>query len=200
MITRRALLTALAHQERQDLLRLDVPTNEVLTSEWRGGVDAPVDPGSLWKPLAAMQLRGPSPLFECQGCWAGRRHGRIDITRALAYSCNEWFRQWGVRVEYPDSPLGYALAFADLLRRRADYPAVIAGLRLAAESGTAAALGRRYLAKTGTGSSKTHSGDGWILAAWPVDTPSQLALLRTPGVTGAQAAAFLRQRIDRERW
>lgn len=200
MITRRALLAAIVPAERSDVLRLDVHTNEVLTAEWRGGIDQTVDPGSLWKPLAAMQLRAASPVFECKGCWAGRRHGRIDITGAIAYSCNEWFRQWGIRTDAPTTPLGYALAYADLLRRRADHPAVIAGLRLAAEKGTASALGSRYLAKTGTGPSHTHSGDGWIIASWPADMPNQIALLRAPGVTGARAAQFLRKRVERERW
>jgi len=200
MITRRALLAAIAPVESGDMLRLDIHTNEVLTSEWRGGIDQTVDPGSLWKPLAAMQLRGASPVFACKGCWAGRRHGRIDITAAIAYSCNEWFRQWGVRIEAPTTPIGYALAFADLLRRRTEHAAVIAGLRLAAEKGTASALGRRYLAKTGTGPSNTHSGDGWIIASWPAEVPNQLALLRVPGVTGARAAQLLRERIERERW
>lgn len=200
MITRRALLAAIADRVRPDLLRLDIRTNAVLTAEWAGGVDEGVDPGSLWKPLAAMQLRGSSPVFECKGCWNGRRHGTIDVSRAIAYSCNEWFRQWGATIEAPTTALGYAHAFADLLRRRADHPAVIAGMRLAAEKGTASAMGSRYLAKTGTGPSKSHAGDGWIVAAWPADMPDQLALLRERGVTGARAAAALRTRIERERW
>ena len=200
MITRRALLAAIVDRDRSDLLRLNINTNEVLTSDWRNGVDEVVDPGSLWKPLAAMHLRGASPVFECNGCWAGRRHGAIDVVKAIGYSCNEWFRQWGVRAEIPNTPLGYAHSFADLLRRRTDHPAVTTGLRLAAAQGTASTLGPRYLAKTGTGPSKKYAGDGWILAAWPADTPEQLALLRAPGVTGAQAAKLLRQRIERERW
>lgn len=200
MITRRALLAAISGTDRPDLLRLDIRTNAVLTAEWAGGVDEVVDPGSLWKPLAAMQLRAASPVFECRGCWNGRRHGRIDVSRAIAYSCNEWFRQWGVTTEAPKTALGYAHAFADLLRRRADHPAVIAGMRLAAETGTASAMGSRFLAKTGTGPSAKHSGDGWIVAAWPADMPEQFALLRARGVTGARAADVLRRRIERERW
>ncbi len=200
MITRRALLAAISGTVRPDLLRLDIRTNEVLTAEWDGGVDAAIDPGSLWKPLAAMSLRGASPVFECKGCWNGRRHGKLDISRAISHSCNEWFRQWGITIEAPTSPRGYAYAFAELLRRRTDHPAVIAGLRLAAEKGTASALGARYLAKTGTGPSEKHAGDGWIVAAWPADMPVQLALLRVRGVTGGRAAEILRRRIERERW
>ncbi|MBM3754705.1 MAG: hypothetical protein FJW38_12075 [Acidobacteria bacterium] len=200
MISRRALLAAVTARERCDFLRLDLQTNEVLTEDWHGSVDESIDPGSLWKPIAAMQLRGASPFFECRGCWAGRRHGRIDVVDAIGYSCNEWFRQWGVRGEVPNSAIGYALSFAELLRRRAEHPAVIAGLRMAAALGTASALGGRYLAKTGTGPSKKHAGDGWVIAAWPADSPQQLALLRAPGVTGAQAAKLLRERVERERW
>jgi cell division protein FtsI/penicillin-binding protein 2 len=194
------MLAALSGSDRPDLLRLEIRTNAVLTAEWGGGVEAVVHPGSLWKPLAAMQLRGASPVFGCTGCWNGRRHGKIDVSWAIAYSCNEWFRQWGVAIDAPTTALGYVHAFADLMRRRADHPAVVAGMRFAAEKGTAAALGSRYLAKTGTGPSEKHAGDGWIVAAWPADMPEQVALLRARGVTGARAAELLRIRIERERW
>ena len=80
---------------------------------------------------------------------------------------------------------------AELLARRADYPLVIAGLRQAAEKGTAKALGRNYLAKTGTGPSKEHSGDGWVFAAHPADNPTRLILYRQRGVTGSLAARNL---------
>ena len=67
----------------------------------------------------------------------------------------------------------------------------MAGLRQAAGHGTAKSLGKNYLAKTGTGPSKYHAGDGWVFAAHPADNPTKLILYRQRGVTGAQAAAAL---------
>jgi hypothetical protein len=67
----------------------------------------------------------------------------------------------------------------------------MAGLRQAAEKGTAKPLGPNVLAKTGTGPSKLYSGDGWVFAATPADMPTKLVLYRQRGVTGAQAAQAL---------
>lgn len=95
-------------------------------------------------------------------------------------------------------PLQLARAYAELLARRIDYPLVIAGLRLAAEKGTAKAIGPGFLAKTGTGPSKLYAGDGWVAAAHPAAAPSRLVLYRQRGATGALAAAELARLLRRE--
>ncbi|HEU0123951.1 MAG TPA: hypothetical protein VFQ91_25695 [Bryobacteraceae bacterium] len=220
MLSRRSLLAAAvpASLPPADRLALRLPGAVVLRAEWEGGVDTSIQPGSLWKPFLAASHVGPPPRYYCDGshCWLGRKHGWLDLPGALANSCNQWFQQlyptlvfplalfpqWGLPVppddnwpEWPCTPRALANAYAELLARRADYPLVWAGLRLAAERGTARALGRGFLAKTGTGPSRRHAGDGWVAAAYPTDTPATFWLYRQRGVTGAQAAAALRREL-----
>jgi len=224
MLSRRTLLAAAFSPglppARSIVLKL--PSAEIGNADWPGNIDAPVQPGSLWKPfLAAAHSSGPSPRFHCDGsqCWLGRRHGTLDLPGALAQSCNQWFFQFAKTLTQPlptlltfglpaqstpdwtrwfCPPLQLARAYAELFARQADYPLVIAGLRRAAEQGTARPLGRHYLAKTGTGPSQHHAGDGWVLAAHPADLPSKLILYHQPGVTGAQAALALAHRLKKE--
>lgn len=212
MLTRRSLLAAAIALPKPDLLILSLPTAQLLENRWSEDPEQPAQPGSLWKPFLAAAHAGPSPRYHCDGsqCWLGRRHGWLDMPGALAQSCNQWFHQllptlprpltliglptpsgndWP---QWPIPPLQLARAYAELLARKDDHPLVIAGLRLASEQGTAKALGRHFLAKTGTGPSKLHSGDGWVFAA----NGTRLYLYRQRGVTGAQAAAALaRERL-----
>jgi len=212
MLTRRSLLLAAAvNLPPPDKLVLRLPSAEIENARWSGGIDTPAQPGSLWKPFLAAAHSGPNPRFHCDGkqCWLGRRHGWLDMPGALAQSCNQWFHQLYNTLPQPlrliglpdppnedwpnwsCSPIQLARAYGELLARRTDHPLVIAGLRQAAEQGTAKALGRNFLAKTGTGSSKYHSGDGWVFAAYPAGNPTKLILYRQRGVTGAQAARSL---------
>jgi cell division protein FtsI/penicillin-binding protein 2 len=213
MFSRRSLLAAsfgpgLPLAEK---IILRLPKAEIVSADWSDGIDAPVQPGSLWKPFLAAAYNGPAPRFHCDGkqCWLGRRHGWLDMPGALAQSCNQWFHQLYKTLPQPlrllhlpdppnddwpnwtCSPQQIVYAYAELLARRADYPLVVAGLRQSAEQGTAKALGRNWLAKTGTGPSKHHSGDGWVVAAHPADSPTKLILYRQRGTTGAQAASAL---------
>lgn len=212
MLSRRSLILAAAIKlPPSEQLVLRLPENEMQIANWSDGIDAPAQPGSLWKPFLAAAHTGPSPRFHCDGnqCWLGRRHGWLDMPGALAQSCNQWFHQlyktlpqplnlmglpqppnddWPI---WPCSPKQLIHAYAELIARRADHSLVIAGLRLAAEQGTAKSLGRNYLAKTGTGPSKHHAGDGWVFAAHPADNPTKLVLYRQRGATGAQAARSL---------
>ncbi|MCC6539307.1 MAG: hypothetical protein IT162_17275 [Bryobacterales bacterium] len=220
MLSRRALIAAavtpaLPSPER---LILRLPEASVVSAQWSEDPNLPAKPGSLWKPFLAAAHTGASPRFLCDGkqCWLGRRHGWLDIPGALAQSCNQFFHQLYAQLpkpvtllnlpeplnsdwpNWPCAPAQLAKAYAELLARREQYPLVLAGLRQAAEQGTAKSLGRHYVAKTGTGPSKMHAGDGWVLAAHPADIPSKLILYRQRGVTGTQAAAALAQWLRKE--
>lgn len=221
MLSRRTLLAAALTPglPPAEKIILRLPEAAVQSAQWSEDLHAPAKPGSLWKPFLAAAHAGPSPRFHCDGkqCWLGRRHGWLDISGALAQSCNQFFHQLYAKLpkpiallnlpeppdhdwpNWPCSPMQLAKAYAELLARREQYPLVLAGLRLSAEQGTARPLGRDFLAKTGTGPSKFHAGDGWVVAAHPADTPSKLILYRQRGVTGAQAAVALAQWLKKER-
>jgi len=208
MISRRVLLAAIVPASSDLVVYRN---GRIVVDEWRGGLDGAVRPGSLWKPfLAAAAVRPAEAVCTGAGCW--RRHGRVQLVEAIALSCNRWFdsqefdrtalskfglsageRNWSA---WPSTPRQLALAYAELLARRADHPSVEAGLRLAAERGTASALGPGFLAKTGTSASERHAGDGWVFAAWG----PALAIYRQHGVPGSVAARSLKARIAKERW
>ncbi len=80
-------------------LLLDARTGELLASRW----DHPATPiplGSLVKPFTALaygeQHNFKYPPHTCRGtatgCWLPRGHGEVDLTSAIAYSCNSYFR------------------------------------------------------------------------------------------------------------
>jgi len=80
-------------------LLFDARTGEVLASRWEGA-ETPIPLGSLTKPFAALAFgqqhdyRYPSHM--CRGvetgCWRPGGHGDVDLTSAIAYSCNSYFR------------------------------------------------------------------------------------------------------------
>ncbi len=211
-LSRRALLAAAAPAPLPppDRIVVALPGREIVRAEWDGSIDSSARPGSLWKPFLALNHPG-NPRLHCDGrrCWLGRRHGWLDLPAALAQSCNQYFHQLYPSLpqplnllglpqpagddwpNWPATPRQLALAYAELLARRAHHPLVLAGLRQAAGQGTARPLGDGWLAKTGTGPSARHAGDGWVVAARPADTPTELILFRQRGVTGAQTAARL---------
>lgn len=98
-----------------------------------------------------------------------------------------------------ESPEAIVRAYAMLLGRRSQpgIRDIIDGMRLSAKEGTAAALSQHghhsLLAKTATApcTHKEHSpGDGFVLSAWPSDSPRYLLLVRQHGVAGAQASVL----------
>jgi hypothetical protein len=210
LLSRRILLAALAPAAPERIVAT-LPDVQIIDSNWREDIDALSQPGSLWKPFLAAAHRGPNLRFHCDGtqCWLNRKHGWLDMPGALAQSCNQWFHQLYKTLPKPLNLLGLPRqdsddwtqwrcsprqllqAYAELIARRNDHPLVIAGLRQAAEQGTAKSLGKNHLAKTGTGPSKLFSGDGWVFAAHPADMPTKIVLYRQRGATGAQAAAAL---------
>jgi hypothetical protein len=80
-------------------LLLDARTGELLASRW-DHPDMPIPLGSLVKPFVALaygeQHDFKYPLHTCHGttsgCWLPRGHGQLDLTSAIAYSCNSYFR------------------------------------------------------------------------------------------------------------
>ena len=77
-------------------LLTDCATNREICSRWTHSV-APVPVGSLVKPFTALAygethgFRYPS--FTCSGarCWFPQGHGRMEISTAIAHSCNAYF-------------------------------------------------------------------------------------------------------------
>ncbi len=80
-------------------LLLDASTGKTLASRW-GKIDAPIPLGSLVKPFTALAYgEGHAFLYPqhiCRGtatgCWLPRGHGSVDLSTAIAYSCNSYFR------------------------------------------------------------------------------------------------------------
>lgn len=80
-------------------LLLDARTGQLLASRWENP-DVPIPLGSLAKPFAALaygqQHDFRYPAHTCRGaqtgCWRPRGHGTVDLTSAIAYSCNSYFR------------------------------------------------------------------------------------------------------------
>ena len=80
-------------------LLLDAHSGQVLVSRWENS-DRPIPLGSLAKPFAALAygeqhgFRYPAHFCEgtATGCWRPDGHGDVDLTSAIAYSCNSYFR------------------------------------------------------------------------------------------------------------
>jgi cell division protein FtsI/penicillin-binding protein 2 len=91
------------------------------------------------------------------------------------------------------SPLALARAYCELASRAVEprVKDVLEGLRVAAESGTARAIGRGRMAKTGTApcvAEKRDTGDGFTVVLDPADAPRRVLLVQVHGVPGAEAA------------
>jgi cell division protein FtsI/penicillin-binding protein 2 len=164
------------------------------------------------------------PEYTCRTqCWLPGGHGRLNLEQALANSCNVYFRELAKGVDpialaqvcrrlglpLPSSmtdltgagdswkiaPLDLARAFSQLPR----YPEareILAGLRMAAESGTAKAIGRNALAKTGTAQCShepREAADGLAIALFPAEAPRYTVLVRKNGTTGANTAIVAAQ-------
>jgi cell division protein FtsI/penicillin-binding protein 2 len=80
-------------------LLIDTQTGDLLTSRW-DNPERPIPVGSLVKPFIALAY-GEQHVFRypthvCRGtatgCWLPRGHGDVDLTSAIAHSCNSYFR------------------------------------------------------------------------------------------------------------
>ncbi len=80
-------------------LLLDAHSGRVLASRWQYP-NAPIPLGSLAKPFAALAYGEHHgfhfPAHHCRGfqsgCWRPAGHGDVDLTSAISYSCNSYFR------------------------------------------------------------------------------------------------------------
>jgi cell division protein FtsI/penicillin-binding protein 2 len=100
------------------------------------------------------------------------------------------------------APLALVKAYLELAARRGEpnVDLILAGLALAAESGTAKAFGTGVLAKTGTAecvAPRRDSGDGLAVGLEPAEAPRFAVLVRIHNVPGA-AASKTAARILRE--
>ncbi len=85
--------------DQVSFLLLDARTGAVLASHWQSP-EKPIPLGSLVKPFIALTYASQHefhyPAHVCQGeatgCWLPHGHGRVDITSAIANSCNSYFR------------------------------------------------------------------------------------------------------------
>ncbi len=80
-------------------LVLDARSGQVLASRWEHP-ERPIPLGSLAKPFAALAYGEHHgfrfPAHTCRGtasgCWRPGGHGTLNLTSAIAYSCNSYFR------------------------------------------------------------------------------------------------------------
>lgn len=101
-----------------------------------------VPPGSVFKPVttyAGLMTRreGAGTTYDCPGsfrlgratfrCWYEPGHGPQTVVEALAYSCNVFFYQWGLRAG-PEAIAAAARAFGFGQPWRIDLPGEAAGL------------------------------------------------------------------------
>jgi cell division protein FtsI/penicillin-binding protein 2 len=99
----------------------------------------------------------------------------------------------GLGNDWRISPLALTRAYCELTSRSVEprVAEILAGMKLAAESGTASAIGRGALAKTGTApcvAQRKHKGDGFTIVLAPSEAPRIAILVRVHGVPGAEAA------------
>ena len=195
----------------------------IMAARWeRQEQDIPV--GSLTKPFTAVaygRMHHNFPKLHCAGgktCWLPRGHGTLGLREAIAFSCNSYFHQLvahagsgfqpamasfgfhsgGERSLTVAAPLPLARAYLELTRHAGESAVapVLQGLALAAQRGTAKAVGEELhgaaaLAKTGTGPC-THArkapGDGFAIVMFPADHPRAVLLVRLHGRPGYMAA------------
>jgi len=80
------------------LLVFDAHSGRLLASRWEMA-EKPIPMGSLVKPFTALAYGEKHgfqfPPYVCHGaasnCWFRRGHGKVNLTTAIAYSCNSYF-------------------------------------------------------------------------------------------------------------
>ena len=99
------------------LLLLDAQTGAVLAAQW-DDLAKPIPVGSLVKPFVALaygeQHAFQYPTHRCRGtatgCWLARGHGDVDLSSAIAHSCNSYFRVLTANMSVADvSPIATRL-------------------------------------------------------------------------------------------
>jgi len=102
---------------RVSFLLLDAHTGAVLASRWPNP-EVPIPLGSLVKPITALaygerhQFQYPTHICRGakSGCWLPRGHGKVELTTAIEYSCNSYFRTLTAEMTSADiAPLAESL-------------------------------------------------------------------------------------------
>lgn len=96
-------------REELSFLLLDANTGALLASRWHDA-EKPIPLGSLIKPFTALaygERHGYEyPTHTCRGtstgCWLPRGHGRVDLSLAIANSCNSYFQMLTVTMTARD--------------------------------------------------------------------------------------------------
>lgn len=138
---------------------------------------------------------------------ANLNRAALDTT-CLSYGLSSPLRAWaptrliGLGQGWPQAPVVAARAFAALARDRQDarVETVLAGMARCARSGTARAVNFPCFAKTGTAPcshSPGGSGDGYIVAIYPMDQPRHILLAMRHNTTGANAATQMKPLASR---
>jgi hypothetical protein len=196
-------------------LIVDARTREVAASRWPDAA-APVPVGSLVKPFLALAYGGTFPELDCKGArmtfsvalaqscneYFLNLAGHVDAD-ALRVTAAKFGipppsepspeTRIGLGHAWRISPLALARAYLELAARRGDphTDEILAGLALAARSGTAKAIGAGALAKTGTAecvAPRKDAGDGFALVLDPAEAPRLALLVRVHNVPGAEAS------------
>jgi len=199
---------------------LDTATGTVVAQRWEK-VGQPIPAGSLVKPFVGLAASSSSTLTcDPKQCWLPKGHGTLNLTSAIAQSCNSYFLQlapkanpdfltrfgllppppnaspqtWiGLGREWKISPLSMARAYSMI----ATYPgaaAVRAGMLQSSQSGTGRFIGIKALVKTGTAACSHPAGqpgDGFVVAI----SQGYTLLVQMHGVPGATAAATAGQML-----
>jgi cell division protein FtsI/penicillin-binding protein 2 len=167
-----ALLEAKFPNPDISFLALD-GSGKVVAERWPD-LERPVPIGSLIKPFLALaygRTHQAFPEYVCVGkktCWLNRGHGKVDIRKAIEFSCNSYFHQLvaGTRPGFAQdtlaafglddisqndmsisesraAPLTLARAYLELAQDRQEPAAqeVLQGMSLSARQGTAKAAG-----------------------------------------------------------
>lgn len=215
-------------------LLMEIRTRSLIAKRWENS-SAAIPVGSLVKPFTALAYAHTHafryPEFTCTpgACWYPKGHGRMEIVRATAFSCNAYFielasevraanvstlaRRFGLNGPpesaspeamaglygvWQETPEALINAYAELLAER-EQPGVreiVQGMAMSAREGTGVGIAKQHpkvatLAKTGTAQC-THveraPGDGFVVMAWPAESPQYLLLVRQHGSPGANAA------------
>jgi cell division protein FtsI/penicillin-binding protein 2 len=88
---------------------IDANTRCLIASRW-DQIGEPVPVGSLVKPFLALAYGQKHnfryPAFFCHGaadgCWLSRGHGKVDISSAIAHSCNAYFMRLASSLDAED--------------------------------------------------------------------------------------------------
>jgi cell division protein FtsI/penicillin-binding protein 2 len=184
----RALLERDFSDARISYLLVDAATGERIAAHWEDA-EKPVPVGSLVKPFAALayaQHHESFPQFVCHGsadrCWLPRGHGEMNLSSAIAHSCNAYFRKLSRQLPREDvdetigrygagelrasAPLSSYYGLEDAWKMSADQ-AVSAFRKIAISEDRGALEVRRGMllsAKEGTAAVISHSVHGGALA------------------------------------